>query len=152
VPTAARRRVSGCRTILLQRQHRRHPGAAGEVVVTMGADGQHPPSTIPGFVERWRGGTEVVHAVRSAPSRPRLAQPPGGRAGLPPAEQRRPLPRAARSGEAVGDPVAGARRAEYEILAGPMLARLPAVRPPSLEPMSRVLAAAAGPPPTPVRD
>lgn len=39
--------------------------ASGAVVVTMDADLQHPPALIPTFVERWRGGADVVYALRA---------------------------------------------------------------------------------------
>ena len=38
--------------------------ASGEVVVMMDADLQHSPSLIPSFVDHWRGGADVVYAVR----------------------------------------------------------------------------------------
>jgi len=38
--------------------------AAGQVVVTMDADLQHPPSLVPIMLERWRAGAKVVHAVK----------------------------------------------------------------------------------------
>lgn len=38
--------------------------AAGEVVVSMDADGQHPPSLIADFVAQWRRGADVVYAMR----------------------------------------------------------------------------------------
>ena len=38
--------------------------AAGEAVVVMDADLQHPPELIPELVAQWRGGFQVVHAVR----------------------------------------------------------------------------------------
>lgn len=37
--------------------------AAGEVVVTMDADLQHPPALIPSFVEHWQSGRDMVYAV-----------------------------------------------------------------------------------------
>ena len=40
--------------------------AAGEVVVSMDADGQHPPSLIADFVEHWRRGADVVYAIRKS--------------------------------------------------------------------------------------
>ncbi len=38
--------------------------ARGRVVITMDADLQHPPEAIPGLLERWQAGADVVHAVR----------------------------------------------------------------------------------------
>jgi glycosyltransferase involved in cell wall biosynthesis len=38
--------------------------ARGDAVLTMDADLEHPPEAIPLFVERWRGGEEVVSGVR----------------------------------------------------------------------------------------
>jgi glycosyltransferase involved in cell wall biosynthesis len=39
--------------------------AAGDAVILMDADGQHPPALIPTFLERWREGYEVVAGVQS---------------------------------------------------------------------------------------
>ena len=39
--------------------------ATGEVVVTMDADLQHPPSLIPALLKEWENGYKVVHAVKS---------------------------------------------------------------------------------------
>jgi glycosyltransferase involved in cell wall biosynthesis len=39
--------------------------AAGEVVVLMDADLQHPPAMLPGMLAHWRGGADVVYAVRA---------------------------------------------------------------------------------------
>jgi dolichol-phosphate mannosyltransferase len=38
--------------------------AQGDVVVTMDGDLQHPPELLPQLLEAWRGGADVVHAVR----------------------------------------------------------------------------------------
>jgi len=38
--------------------------AAGDAVITIDADLQHPPSLIPQMIERWRGGAKVVDAVK----------------------------------------------------------------------------------------
>ena len=38
--------------------------AAGEVVVLMDADGQHPVDLLPTMLQRWRAGLDVVYAVR----------------------------------------------------------------------------------------
>jgi glycosyltransferase involved in cell wall biosynthesis len=38
--------------------------AVGDVVVTMDADLQHPPSLIHAFMKHWRDGADVVYAVR----------------------------------------------------------------------------------------
>lgn len=40
--------------------------ARGEAVLTMDADLEHPPEAIPRFLERWRGGAEIVFGVRSS--------------------------------------------------------------------------------------
>ena len=39
--------------------------AAGDAVVYMDADLQDPPEVIPQLIERWRGGADVVHTVRT---------------------------------------------------------------------------------------
>ncbi len=39
--------------------------AAGEVLVLMDADGQHPPSLMKEMLDHWRQGADVVYAVRS---------------------------------------------------------------------------------------
>jgi dolichol-phosphate mannosyltransferase len=39
--------------------------ASGDAVVYMDADLQDPPEVIPALVERWRGGADVVHTVRT---------------------------------------------------------------------------------------
>jgi glycosyltransferase involved in cell wall biosynthesis len=38
--------------------------ARGEAVLTMDADGQHPPESIPQFIEQWKRGSDVVQGVR----------------------------------------------------------------------------------------
>jgi glycosyltransferase involved in cell wall biosynthesis len=38
--------------------------ARGSAVVTMDADLQHPPGTIPEMLAHWRGGAQVVHGVK----------------------------------------------------------------------------------------
>jgi len=38
--------------------------AAGEAVITMDADLQHPPAVIPQLLRRWREGSKIVHTVR----------------------------------------------------------------------------------------
>ena len=38
--------------------------AEGDAVVTMDADLQHPPETIPKMIERWKSGIEIVHTRR----------------------------------------------------------------------------------------
>jgi dolichol-phosphate mannosyltransferase len=40
--------------------------AAGEAIITIDGDGQHPVNRIPEFVEAWRGGAQVVVGVRKA--------------------------------------------------------------------------------------
>ncbi|MBX3396620.1 MAG: glycosyltransferase family 2 protein [Phycisphaerae bacterium] len=39
--------------------------ARGRAVITMDADGQHPPRLIPAMLEKWRDGARVVEMVRS---------------------------------------------------------------------------------------
>ncbi len=46
--------------------------AAGDAVITMDADLQHPPSLIPKMLRCWQGGDDVVHAVRETPGGGRL--------------------------------------------------------------------------------
>jgi polyisoprenyl-phosphate glycosyltransferase len=47
--------------------------ARGQAVVTIDSDLQDPPETIPELVAAWRGGADVVHAVRHVrPGEPRL--------------------------------------------------------------------------------
>jgi dolichol-phosphate mannosyltransferase len=43
--------------------------ASGDTVITMDADLQDPPETVPAMIARWREGFDVVHAVRSARER-----------------------------------------------------------------------------------
>lgn len=38
--------------------------AAGQAVITMDGDLQHPPSVIPTLLEHWRGGSQIVQTVR----------------------------------------------------------------------------------------
>lgn len=38
--------------------------ATGDAVITMDGDLQHPPELLPALIEAWRGGADVVHAVR----------------------------------------------------------------------------------------
>jgi len=38
--------------------------ARGDAVITMDADGQHPPASIPEFIRHWREGSVVVQGVR----------------------------------------------------------------------------------------
>jgi dolichol-phosphate mannosyltransferase len=45
--------------------------ASGEAVIVMDGDLQHPPSLIPELVRRWRGGAEIVNAVKSDRGRER---------------------------------------------------------------------------------
>lgn len=40
--------------------------AAGEIVICLDADLQHPPSLIATMLERWRAGADMVYAVRAA--------------------------------------------------------------------------------------
>jgi polyisoprenyl-phosphate glycosyltransferase len=44
--------------------------ACGDAVILMDSDGQHPPSMLPLFIERWRQGMEVVCAVQQSRSQP----------------------------------------------------------------------------------
>ena len=41
--------------------------AAGDAVITMDADLQHPPAVIPQLLTQWRGGSKIVHTVRVDP-------------------------------------------------------------------------------------
>jgi len=43
--------------------------AQGDAVVTMDGDLQHPPEVLPQLVEAWRGGADVVYAIRREPGR-----------------------------------------------------------------------------------
>lgn len=38
--------------------------AAGQAVVILDADLQHPPSLIPEMIDKWRSGAQIVHAVK----------------------------------------------------------------------------------------
>lgn len=38
--------------------------ARGDAVITLDADGQHPPACLPGMIRAWRGGARVVQMVR----------------------------------------------------------------------------------------
>jgi len=38
--------------------------AAGDAVMLMDADLQDPPEVLPGFVEKWREGFDIVYAIR----------------------------------------------------------------------------------------
>ena len=49
--------------------------ARGEAVVVMDADLQHPPSLLPDLLDRWRGGADVVEALKEN----RTGQSVGGR-------------------------------------------------------------------------
>jgi len=47
--------------------------ARGEAIISMDADLQHPPETVPRLIEKWREGYQIVHAIRQdAPSTPRI--------------------------------------------------------------------------------
>jgi len=50
----------GHQAALLAGLHR----ATEDAVVTMDADGQHPPQVLEELIERWRGGAEVVNTIR----------------------------------------------------------------------------------------
>jgi glycosyltransferase involved in cell wall biosynthesis len=41
--------------------------ARGDAVVTLDGDLQHPPECVPGLIEAWRGGADVVNTGRQAP-------------------------------------------------------------------------------------
>lgn len=41
--------------------------AAGEAIITLDGDLQHPPEAIPEFVNRWRDGAQIVHGVKRDP-------------------------------------------------------------------------------------
>jgi len=47
--------------------------AQGDAVVTMDGDLQHPPEVLPRLVEAWRGGADVVYAIRREPAAPHRA-------------------------------------------------------------------------------
>ncbi len=53
--------------------------ASGDAVVCIDADLQHPPELIADMVARWRGGAEVVIAVRRSTERERLVRRIGSR-------------------------------------------------------------------------
>ena len=38
--------------------------ASGDAIIIMDADLQHPPSLIPYMIDKWRTGTQIVHAVK----------------------------------------------------------------------------------------
>ena len=40
--------------------------ASGRAIITIDADGQHPPELIPEFIDRWKAGSKVVIGVRTA--------------------------------------------------------------------------------------
>jgi dolichol-phosphate mannosyltransferase len=46
--------------------------AAGDAVVVMDCDLQHPPSVLPEMLEKWRGGAEVVEGIKSSRGRESL--------------------------------------------------------------------------------
>jgi glycosyltransferase involved in cell wall biosynthesis len=54
--------------------------AAGDVVVLMDADLQHPPDMIPDMLAHWRAGADVVYAVRSHRRDESLVKRTGARA------------------------------------------------------------------------
>jgi glycosyltransferase involved in cell wall biosynthesis len=37
---------------------------AGDVIILMDADGQHPPTMLPEMLDKWRSGADVVYAIR----------------------------------------------------------------------------------------
>jgi polyisoprenyl-phosphate glycosyltransferase len=53
--------------------------AKGDAVVIMDGDLQHPPQTIPAFVEKWREGHDVVFGMRDARSTDSAWRRKGGR-------------------------------------------------------------------------
>lgn len=65
-------RIPGFRVIQLSRNFGKEAAltaglqaCAGEVVVMMDADMQHPPALIPDFIRRWQEGRDVVYASRT---------------------------------------------------------------------------------------
>ena len=38
--------------------------AAGDVVISMDADLQHPPGVVPSLIAEWRSGSQIVHTIR----------------------------------------------------------------------------------------
>ncbi|NTV45752.1 MAG: glycosyltransferase family 2 protein [Chlorobiales bacterium] len=40
--------------------------STGRAVITIDADLQHPPSLIPEMLEKWRSGTQIIHAVKQS--------------------------------------------------------------------------------------
>lgn len=40
--------------------------SSGHAVITMDADLQHPPATIPQLIEKWKQGFKIVHAVKAS--------------------------------------------------------------------------------------
>lgn len=53
--------------------------AGGDVVVTLDSDLQHPPELIPGLVERWKAGAEVILLYRSEEVREPFVKRTGSR-------------------------------------------------------------------------
>lgn len=67
-----RERLPGVRALRLSRNFGKEAAlaagldlAAGELVLLMDGDGQHPPSLIPAMLQAWRAGAEVVEAVKA---------------------------------------------------------------------------------------
>jgi dolichol-phosphate mannosyltransferase len=68
-----RERYPALRALRLTRNFGQQPAllagllaARGEAVVTMDADGQHPPELVPALIARWQEGFPVVQTVRTA--------------------------------------------------------------------------------------
>jgi len=64
-------RIEGIRGIRLSRNFGKEAAilaglqaAAGDAMITIDADLQHPPELIPEMIQRWRRGAKVVHAVK----------------------------------------------------------------------------------------
>ncbi len=53
--------------------------AAGDAIITIDADGQHPVELIPQFVQKWRSGSKVVIGVRTANQKEGLVKSIGSR-------------------------------------------------------------------------
>ncbi len=53
--------------------------ATGDAILTIDADGQHPPKLIPEFISKWRGGAKVVVGVRQDTASETLVRRAGSR-------------------------------------------------------------------------
>lgn len=54
--------------------------ATGDAIITLDADGQHPPELIPMFIEKWRQGAQVVIGIREDDSHETIKKKWGSRA------------------------------------------------------------------------